>query len=131
MEQMNLNYETSLSKLKMIISQEIDPELALKNADVYKNIKKEWLDIFRKVFKNSKIKSLPADLFILIDKEFEFLLKEILSDSEAHTGVLKFGRKPKMHFINSESVINLCNYKTKVEKDPIISLSASFVEIIE
>jgi hypothetical protein len=127
----NIDHLHAFSKLDMILSKEIDQECKRGSFKAFKEMKNEWADSIRDILKKAKIRSLPNNVFVFVDNEVLALTKDILNDPEIHSGALRFGKKPKLFFVNSDEVKDLCLYRESVEKDAIISMEASFVEIIE
>jgi hypothetical protein len=118
-------------KLDNIFEKDTETDLNNENYPFYIDIKRSWLDSIKEIIDGSQTKSMPADVFILTDESTKNIVQDILNDVEVYSGILKFGRKPNIYFINSAEISNLCFYRQSVIKDPIISLEANFVEVTE
>ena len=127
----NLDFMNSFSKLDMILNEEVNEKCEENSLRAFKDMKVEWADEIREVMKRSNIKSLPHDVFVLVDNEVVKLTRNILKDSEIYSGALKFKKKPNLNYINSIEMDNLCVYRTDVKKDAVLSLESSFVEMYE
>jgi len=127
----NLDFLSSFSKLDLILNQEVDEHCEENSIKAFAEMKIEWAKEIREALKDSGIKSIPSNVFVLVDKEVSKLTRNILNEPEIYFGALKFKKKPNLFFINSSEVENLCVYRNSVKKDSILSLEANYVELSE
>jgi hypothetical protein len=127
----NLDFLNSFSKLDLILNAEVDEHCEKDSIKAFAEMKVEWATEIREALVDSKIRAIPSNVFVLVDKEVTKLTRNILNEPEIYFGALKFKKKPNLFFINSHEIENLCVYRNSVRKDSILSLEANYVELSE
>ncbi len=101
------------------------------NLEFYKLFREYWCKEVNKIIKSENIKSLPVDVFLITHTNFQNIFPDILVEFDTYYNVFKFGRRPNIKLLNSNSITNLVDYKINTKKDPFLSIATGYLEIVE
>lgn len=120
---------TSRSHLNVFLDDKNEPTSKKKIAKVFEHIKDYYLDLVKTSFNQQKVVDIPTKIFIISDSEVRNLVKHIFESSDGYAGTLKMSRKPDVISFNRETFSSLCEYRSGVHADNIISIFSNFVKM--
>lgn len=128
----NLDFTVALSEIEQITENTIGgKEVNTKYSDSLKELETVWLKQVKQILSDNNIISLPVDIFLIVEKNYQNLISSMINNIEAYYNSFRFGRKPTIKHINSDSINDLVRYKESVSKDPFIAMEAGFLEATE
>lgn len=128
----NLDFMVASSEIELISESTLsNKKINKKYLTAIKSAETTWLKHVKETLSDNHIISLPVDIFLIVDKNYQNLVTNMLNDIDAYYNSFRFGRKPTIKHIDSDSINDLVRYEKSVKKDPFIAMEAGFLEATE